>query len=390
MPPIDIIKPANASRYTLDGDDIVENTIEVHQQLIGGAVKKHFKDGQFCALVLIGGYGRGEGGFCMHDGQPAPYNDYDYFVVLRNNDYQSPALLTGLKKLAHELEDKVGVEVDFFTLHIDQIKRLEFSLMFAEMQWGHRVVAGDPDILRSMPAMPLERLRLSEFTRLMLNRGALLLLNRITLQHEEEKKTGQQEIFIKYLFKAVLASGDAWLAANAKYHPSYPVKYERLLELAKSFDLGALPEYYNLALEARFHPDYSQYEDWDLSQRQIEVEAIWKLALQTLETRRLGVFPLSWENYSVSAVSKGQSVSGLKALLKNIVVNLRDFGLFSVLKSPLWSLRYPRERLISVLPLLLMDDASGFSHVSEILEISPDSDWLATAERFTALWHRYS
>ena len=32
---------------------------------------------------MIGGYARGEGGIVWQQGNPAPYNDYDYFVIVQ-------------------------------------------------------------------------------------------------------------------------------------------------------------------------------------------------------------------------------------------------------------------------------------------------------------------
>ena len=74
------------SRYTPDGDAAVESRISHDQQLIAAAVTDLVPAAHFRALVLIGGYARGEGGFRFVEGQPEPYNDYDYFVVVRGLD----------------------------------------------------------------------------------------------------------------------------------------------------------------------------------------------------------------------------------------------------------------------------------------------------------------
>ena len=72
----------HTNRYTPDGDATVEARIGHDQQLIAAAVTDLVPAPHFHALVLIGGYARGEGGFRFVDGRPEPYNDYDYFVVV--------------------------------------------------------------------------------------------------------------------------------------------------------------------------------------------------------------------------------------------------------------------------------------------------------------------
>ena len=67
----------SSDRFTPDGDDAVESRIGYDQQLISAAVMDAVPAQQFRALVLIGGYARGEGGFRHVDGKPEPYNDYD-------------------------------------------------------------------------------------------------------------------------------------------------------------------------------------------------------------------------------------------------------------------------------------------------------------------------
>jgi len=48
-----------------------------HIKIILEELKAYKKD----AVILCGGYGRGEGGWFMKDGTFKPYNDYDLFLV---------------------------------------------------------------------------------------------------------------------------------------------------------------------------------------------------------------------------------------------------------------------------------------------------------------------
>ncbi|MDX8410563.1 MAG: hypothetical protein R8K46_01640 [Mariprofundaceae bacterium] len=384
------IAPANTNRYTLDGDAQVESRIEQDQRIIADAVVKKLALPGFCALVLMGGYGRGEGGFQNVGGEPAPYNDYDYFLVVRGMDRSA---INGIKpavaSLAHELELQVGVEVDFAILAWETLASAEYCLMFAEMKWGHRVVAGDARVLDIMPSMPCDQLPLAEFTRLMLNRGSLLLLNQRSLQQGAPETPLERETFVKYLFKAILACVDSELANRQMYHPSYPVKLARLEALAEK-GMSELLAQYRLAYEARFHPDYGKHIDANLFLWQAQVVQLWLQSFSHLETARLGQKPESWKDYADISVDKGQTGRGMLSRLRNLAITCRDYGLGEAAAHLVWSLRYPRERLISALPLLLTATSSVSASVKRPLAMRGNVSWPAAVESYLSQWKRYA
>jgi hypothetical protein len=83
----------------------------------------------------MGGYGRGDGGYRHGEGGPEPYNDYDYFVVVRGLGRRARRGLQGmLAQRADALERDVGVEVDFALLAEEGLPAAEYSLMNAEMR----------------------------------------------------------------------------------------------------------------------------------------------------------------------------------------------------------------------------------------------------------------
>lgn len=383
------VPPPIAGRYTYDGDAAVEARIEDDQRRIGQEVLAAVPSKHFVALVLIGGYGRGEGGFCLVDGHPAPYNDYDYFVVVRNaNADVARNIQHTLAKLARTLEAKVGVEVDFALLHQERLPSMKPELMFAEMQWGHKVVAGEPDALASMPPMPFAELPLGEFGRLMLNRGALLLMNQEELARGQPTDAQGRERFIKYIFKSVLADGDALLAALRRYDPSYPRKLT-ILEERSDLPEGFL-SIYRQALDQRFHPDYKRLLGADLRQWQEQAVAYWLEFFRRLEEARLGGLVPAWPDYASWRISKGQTGATPAAVARNLAITARDFGFFEWLRRPGWSIRYPRERLISVLPLLLAKQDECRAMIADALALDGTHGWRNLRKRFLALWKRYA
>jgi hypothetical protein len=384
------VAPPNRERYTLDGGETVEARIARDQALIGAAVQEVLGPPEFRALVLMGGYGRGEGGYVCRDGQPEAYNDYDYFVVVRGlSRARRNALSEALAERARDLEHQVGVEVDFALLSDDRLPHAEYSLMNAEMIWGHRVVAGDLDVLDAMPLMPFGSLPLGEFTRLLLNRGALLLMNQRRLADGTSLRPQAQEVFFKYLFKAVLACGDARLAGEHVYHPSYVKKLE-LLESIVWDGKSDLMDCYRQAWENKFHPDYGRYVGEDSEGWQERVVRLWLDTLAWFEGCRTGKNVGDWISYCSPSVPKGQGRTSWGAL-RNAAITLRDFGPTEVLKRPRWALRYPRERLISVLPLLLSHRGeSRISGIAGALAVATGASRTDAADRFLQLWRRYA
>lgn len=383
---------APSLRWTLDGDADVEARIGADQRLIAQAVMDTVPGDQLAALVLIGGYGRGEGGFTLGPEGPAPFNDYDYFVVVRgNNAAGRAALRRTLDELGRKLEHEVGVEVDFALLHAERLKHAEASLINAEMRWGHRVIAGDPRVLSAMPRMPFHLLPFGEITRLMLNRGALLLLNQQQLRSGASDDAGledaEREVFFRNLFKALLACGDARLATAGRYHPSYPEKLARLEELSRSGGDDAFMELYRLAYRHKFRPSYRELADARPAEWLDRVVPFWADTLRALEARRLGREVGDWKQYCRALPPKGQR----STLARSLGVTVRDFGPLELLRRPVRALRYPRERLISVLPLLLQTtDAKPAPCAARALGLPGGSEWQPVAARFLALWARYA
>jgi rhamnosyltransferase len=383
------LPPAPAMSYTFDGNEEIEARIGMDQSIIRIYVRDAVPDQNFEALVLMGGYGRGEGGYCRVDDMPAPYNDYDYFLVVKNlGRKEAVALQHDLQEVAERLSGIVGVEVDLAVLRKEALSAAPFTLMNAEMKWGHRVISGNPRVLDMMPAMPLDKLSLGEFTRLMNNRGALLLMNAQALDSKKKIEGEELDTFFRYLFKAILACGDALLAKQGVYHPSYVEKKQRM-RLLKSLPCGGFIRLYNFALEQKFYPDPGLYDHQDLEAWQARVTDCWLTTLGRLESHRMRRTIGGWKEYAQARIPKGQLETA--QVWRNLAITLRDFGAQHTLRYLSWALRYPRERLISVLPLLLSSERKGItSSISVPLNVPSDTDWAGSVEGYIRTWKRYA
>jgi len=310
-------------------------------------------------------------------------------VIVNNmSRKEAQALQHHLKELAHRLSVIVDVEVDLAVLRSETLASAPFSLMNAEMKWGHRVVAGNEHVLGCMPSMPFDKLALGEFTRLMNNRGALLLMNSGKLASGEHLDAQEREIFFKYLFKAVLACGDAYLASEGAYHPSYVEKRSRISSL-KNLPEPGFVHLYKQAMEQKFRPNMDVLKDENPAKWQRDIIGHWLQAFSTLEAHRTRDPIHSWKDYALPGLSKGQLETS--QILRNFAITIRDFGAGHTLRNLNWALRYPRERLISVLPLLLNAESGKPSkNVMTPLAVPAEADRSRVVERYLETWARYA
>jgi hypothetical protein len=192
------------------------------------------------ALVLGGGYGRGEGGLLWHNGAWHPENDYDLFAILHAGesiDAWRPRVAEGLipaLQTGQRMEYEVGL------LCIDQLATLPPTQMFIDLRAGHRVLAGTTDVLTAaMPERSPAALGARAGLDLVLNRAALLL----TAERElTEPARGDLDLIRleRWMHKVELAVGDAVLMTHGLYHPLLRRRTQRFTILAAGARNGSV------------------------------------------------------------------------------------------------------------------------------------------------------
>ena len=153
---------------------------------------------------------------------------------------------------------------------------------------------------------------------------------------------------------------------------------------------AALMELYAQAWDHKFHPDYARFAREDTAAWQGRLVGAWLDTLRWLEGVRTGTPVDRWDAYCSPGLSKGQG-GGAGGWLRNLAITVRDFGPAEPWRRPRWSLRYPRERLISALPLLLSPpQARATPPLAAALALAAGTPWRDTAEAFLRLWRRYA
>ena len=208
------------SRFTVDGSAELDALIDSHLAGIRERVLAEVGSANVAALVLGGGYGRGEGGVRRITDGERPYNDYD--LVLFHQHPDAKALQRILDQIHHDESRRCGLHVDVTPIHRDRIPHLPSALTWYELGAGHVLVAGDPAVLEPLRQRTLAGVHQSEWGRLLVNRatGVAMAQRRI---NGLPVRTGADEDTLAFahrqVMKAWLALGDVALADAGLYHP---------------------------------------------------------------------------------------------------------------------------------------------------------------------------
>lgn len=209
------------SRYTISGSDAFDQKVGQDLQFVINAVRDLPESRHFLGAVLLGGYGRGEGTPLKRNGREEPFNDYDLVIVAKPlHRWQRKQVQARLHLLEKSLRQKIGIPIDLYLHTVDTLKRAEPSLLNVEMQLGHKILWGPENLLELMPRYSIADIPHEEGTRLLFNRGRLLLMIAGEPIDDLQKRT--------YLFKNYQAFGDCVLLAYGDYDPRYQTKLARL------------------------------------------------------------------------------------------------------------------------------------------------------------------
>ncbi|AQQ08944.1 hypothetical protein L21SP3_00738 [Sedimentisphaera cyanobacteriorum] len=373
-----------ASRYTVYGDKI-DSLIDSHCELINQAVLSVITEHSLEAVVLAGGYGRQEGGVFFEDGEEKLYNDYDMFVVIKDgakaSDYQEK-----LNALSPSLEERCGIEVDFGPLKtVSQMKKAPFTLFNYELKYGHKIIWGNKNTLDIMPDYEGSQISLIEAAKLLLNRGAGLILASERLK-ESSLDRENDEFVTRNIYKALMAQGDSLIMAEGQYHFSYRKRLEIFNSLQKRPEVAefGLEQLFADSMEYKFRPQRNMFSKEQLEQLLKKTVGL-HLQIYCYTMSRLYRTEESFDVVLDSIKNKRLEKVSAKQILKNVALNCRTCGFKNF--SLKWYLKYPRYRLFYVLPHFLGDKTLNLRQVCRALGCESENQ---KRSRFMCLWERFN
>lgn len=266
------------------------------------AVKAALAPAEYRALIMMGGYGRGEGGVENVDGQERPHNNLDFLLVAET---ARPIKLLALRRRLIEAFSPVmrkhGIEIDLSVVSRWKLRFSPSLIIWYDTRFGHKTILGDADYWPSLTQFRLDRIPPRDALRLLVNRGTLLVINEHILKHENGGQLHRRRI-TRNIMKAIIGYGDALLFFLGGYHWSY-VERKRRMEERKDIS-PAFRQLYDEAAEFRFQPDYGRYSSMNLSSWMAELRSQLEPIHRLCEEDRLGVKRLTWQGYPVRALEQ--------------------------------------------------------------------------------------
>jgi hypothetical protein len=377
-------------RFTLDGSDELEEHLEGTCEMVLAGVLEIVSPRRLEALLLGGGYGRGEGGVLKTEAGDQPYNDLEFYVCLRGphwlNERRYGAALHGL---AETLSGIVGVDVEFKMLPLWKLRSIPVSMFYYDLVmrnrrlWGTERLLDDCSHHRDAAQIPL-----AEATRLLMNRCSGLLFAKERLQHDPF--TSEDADFVgRNLAKVQLAFGDAMLTVYGQYHWSCGERAERLRRINSEFErLVEVQRHHRAGVQFKLHPERTASPRSLLQERHQELSELARELWLWLESRRLDHSFQSIRSYAQSPHRKCPETKRWR----NCLVNLKTFGPRALFSRRLT--HYPREQVLEALALLLWtpdvcDDPDLLQRVQSALATSSGT-FPELVHAYRSVWGRFN
>jgi hypothetical protein len=298
-------------KFTARGGPEVEARITRLVTAAANVVQQAVAPDLSCALVLIGGYGRGEGGVERRANEEVPHNNLDLLLITTRELGNSP-LKAQLAALLEPLGQAAGIRLDLSLCSLARLRRAPPRVIWCDMRFGHKTLWGDPALVPGMKHFDPERIPPADVRNLLVNRGTLLLINHLLL-NRTAVSLEDQRLVIRHAMKAIIGYGDALLFQRGDYHWSYLEKQRRM---SRRSDIPeTFRRLYDEAMEFRFRPCYAAYGGRDLAAWTSELCGLLAPLHLFYESWRLGVELADWDAYPTVALrhALGQGLTSPRA-----------------------------------------------------------------------------
>ena len=369
-------------RFTIDGDPGLECQLASLCAEAGETIKQLLPPNALEGMLLGGGYGRGEGGVLRTPEGDRPYNDLEFYVFVKGpwwmaeGRYQAP-----LHHRAEQMSAQAGLDLEFKTTSLAKLRHSQPSMFYYDLLWGHHWITGEEQLLQGCDHLrDARQIPVVEAVRLLMNRCSGLLFAKEHLRREVFT-SAEADFVQRNIAKAELALGDAVLTLHGQYHWSCLDRNRRLRALVEG--LACLPELQHLhdrGVQFKLHPFRTAASRRELLDRWDRISHTALTVFLWLESKRLGTSFPNPLAYSKWQRNKAPEVPGWRALLVNTRARRWSRKIF----------RYPRDRVLTALPLLLWCwDNSPDSEILSILRSElqcASSEFGKLVECYKNLW----
>ncbi|MCK9332605.1 MAG: hypothetical protein M0Q19_05445 [Candidatus Cloacimonetes bacterium] len=337
------------------------------------------------ALILGGGYGRGEGGVFIHNEIEKPYNDLDLFLFVASLNYKDRVVLKrNIKTLHKDLSEEFSIDIDFSNpIDISSLPYRKISLMYYDLLQGHYVLLGNKHLLNALPEWHADELPVMEALHLLLNRCMGLIFAQDLLSGNNPDS--HTDFINRNIHKAFQALAEAELISEGKYETLTRDKIQAIQTQKLPFlsENKALLNEVRESLEFKLRPNIPVFNMEALTDR-----------LEMLINASRELYYTLWSKVLEKNVSNTLELSSVfdnskvKPSLKNMLLNLRDTKCYG---GSLYNyFQYPRFRLFLALPHFIFNETMPLSLLTKILGCKQTTNTALLKRQFIMLWYRYN
>lgn len=376
-----------SQRFTIDGSAALEQQLQSMCAEVVARLRQCIPASTLTAIVLAGGYGRGEGGVLRTGAGELPYNDLEFYVFTAGNRFLNERKYGGLLlRLTESLSAEHGLHIEFKLDSLARLRGCPISMFSYDLVSRHRVVHGEPGLFSGCEHhLRADQLPAAEGSRLLLNRFTGLLLVKELLAGDRFS-SAEADFSRRNLAKAQLALGDALLTHLGHYHWSCLERRRRLEAVAEQFPLlSDVRAQHVVGVEFKLKPFRSSESQAELAAAHQTICALGQKLWLWLEGRRLQRGFSNARDYALSPLQKWPA----NPAWRNWLLTLKSFGASGLLRRG--AVRYPRERLFNSLPLLLWDnepEPRALRFLQRQLHTAA-ADWAGLVGAYKNLWSSY-
>lgn len=293
----------------------IDKMIDRKMETIVSEVRKNIPEVK--SIILMGGYGRGEGAIEIHKGAPRLVNDFDMYIVTNKqmgDDFLEEVAMKCSKRIgvggfAHpeKFEDSYDFNkffhVDIRSLSERSLPSLLPSVRYYEMKNSASIIWGE-NSLKKFPAFEPKDIPLSEGLRLIMNRMMLLIMSfypKFT-KDKNSMSRAERDIMGYYIAKSYITMGEALLLLSGDYKPTYRGRAKEFRKVYKSKFPGLHKELPELGEKVHFFTEYKMFPRPDkvdpLKEWFICREYMGKVMKHCLEKIVKGRIPEDWSSVS--------------------------------------------------------------------------------------------
>jgi len=338
--------------YTILNNAELDSRIDRDLNICKEHILKAFDD-RILSIVLIGGYGRGEGGAVMRGNSYFPRNNYDILIVFKKIGFlQRENIRKLLDRIKATLDAELMTVFEYSFQARNKLANARNIMIYQDMYNAGKTIYGSDirSILPSRVALPLDN---SEALKVIRNRATSLLFIKTGKSRKGYDIT--QEQTKTWYSKAVIGFGDAVLIVAKKYKTRYAEKMIMIegLSSREAFVDGESLNYFKALHKAASLYRLKNEDDPVLSDEDKISNSLSRINLWVLK-KYLNTPELTWRD--VAGISICADRSFLRSA-RNVYVNMREYGpyrfLAMFLHKPAAIFTHPSEKLFTVLPLVL-------------------------------------